>query len=170
MNPETSVDSLTSRLLDALDKEADHLRRVTDFLGELSRLIIKRDEAGLHALFGRVHEETLSHESSENERGRVTVLLAGAVGCAPAELTLSMLERFVPAHHLQQLRRRRKELGEVVDALRKQHYSTSMLLGEMIRINRSLLAGLTGSSSGVTYGRGGRAKWAGTNNILNLRY
>jgi flagellar biosynthesis/type III secretory pathway chaperone len=170
MKPKMTMESLTTRLLDALDLEAQHLRMVTEFLATLSRMILKRDEAGLRDLFSRVHEETLVHESNESLRHELMVSLADLAGCPVSAVTLSMLERLVPAHQERQIQKRRQDLRKIVDELRKQHYGTTMLLGEMIRINRSLLAGITGGCNSTTYGRGGQAKWAGADNILNLRY
>lgn len=169
MKSQTTIESLTTGLLDALDREAEHLGRVTEFLAVLSRMIIKRDEAGLRELFSRVHEETLKHESNAGLRHELMVSLADLAGCRASAVTLSTLERLVPTHQ-RQIRKKRQDLRKTVDELRKQHYSTAMLLGEMIRINRSLLAGITGGCNGMTYGRGGQAKWAGADNILNLRY
>ncbi len=170
MTPQTTIDGLTARLLDALDLEAEHLRRVTEFLGILSRLILKRDEAGLRELFTRVHEETLTHDRNESARHELLASMAEIAGCPVSAVTLTMLERLVGAQQVQHIRRKRQDLSQLIAGLRKQHYGTTMLLGEMIRINRSLLAGITGGCNSTTYGRGGQAKWTGADNILNLRY
>jgi flagellar biosynthesis/type III secretory pathway chaperone len=170
MNKQMTIESLADRLLETLDREAAHLRIITDHLASLSRLVLKRDEAALYGLLEEVREEAANRSRSENARGELTTALAAAIGCRPSEITLSMLEKHVSRQQEQQLRKRGANLRLLVADLQKQHYSTSMLLCEMIRINRTLLAGITGSSNGVTYGRGGQAKWSGSDNILSVRY
>jgi hypothetical protein len=169
MNGQTSIESVIEQLLASLDREAEHLSKVIDYLGDLSRLILKRDEDGLHELLEQTRQETLLRDSTEDERKKLIAIIARIVNCAPSSVTLSMLEDVVPSCRVA-LQKRRTKLRQQVELLRKQHYSTTMLLGEMIRINRSLLAAITGTSGNVTYGRGGQAKWAGADNILNLRY
>lgn len=169
MNGQTSIELIVERLLQTLEQEAEHLAKVTDYLAELSRLIMRRDEKGLQDLLDRTREETLTQNSADMERKGLVVTIAGLIGCAPASVTLSMLEETVPSY-ASVLKEKRLRLRRLVEDLRRQHYSTTMLLGEMIRINRSLLAVITGNKGGVTYGRGGQAKWAGAENILNLKY
>jgi hypothetical protein len=169
MNGQATIESLIERLLLTLDHEAEHLGRVTEYLTQLSRLILKRDEQGLQELLDQARLETLSKENYDAQRHSLVASIASAIGCQVPDVTLSMLERVAPEyrHPLQQ---KRTHMRKLVEDLRMQHYSTTMLLGEMIRINRSLLAGITGGTGGVTYGRGGRTKWAGAENILNLKY
>jgi flagellar biosynthesis/type III secretory pathway chaperone len=169
MNRQMTTDSLIDSLLQALDGEAEHLRKVTDYLAELSRLILKRDEMGLKDLLEQARHETLVRNQSDTDRHRIVAAMAGAMGCPPSAVTLSMLAEAVPVRR-QELQARRASLRRMVEELRNQHYSTSMLLGEMIRINRSLLASITGNAGNMTYGRSGSARWSGADNILNLRY
>jgi len=170
MKSSKTIESLTDELLEALDQEAGHLQKVTEFLATLSRLIMKRDEAGLRELFCRVHDETVVHQDIENRRYQLIASIAEITGCKVQEITLSMLEKLVPDSYRQHVIARKRSLKQIIDSLRKQHYSTTMLLSEMVRINRSLLAGITGGCSSMTYGRGGQARWSGADNILNLRY
>ncbi len=169
MNRQNTIESITDRLLRTLDQEAEHLSKVIEYLAELSRLILKRDEGSLQELLEQTRQETLLRDSAEADRKELIAGIAEAAGCQPSAVTLSMLEEVVPAYR-PVLHEKRLHLRKLVEDLRKQHYSTTMLLGEMIRINRSLLAGITGNKGNVTYGRGGQAKWAGADNILNLRY
>jgi hypothetical protein len=142
----------------------------SDLLAALSRLILKRDEPALHDLLQEVMVETADRSRNEAVRGELTAALAAVIGCQPSTITLSMLEKHVSPQQEQQLQKKRVQLRLLVGELQKQHNSTTMLLCEMIRINRTLLAGITGNSSSMTYGRGGQAKWNGTNNILSVRY
>jgi hypothetical protein len=169
MNSQMDIESITDRLLGTLDREAEHLGKVIEYLAELSRLVLKRDERGLQELLEQTRHETLLRDSTEGDRKELIATIADIVGCQPSAVTLSMLEGVVPVYQ-PVLHEKRLHLRQLVEDLRKQHYSTTMLLGEMIRINRSLLAGITGNRGNVTYGRGGRAKWTGADNILNLRY
>ena len=170
MSRQMPIESMIDLLLGSLDQEAEHLGRVTEYLASLSRLIVKRDEAGLNELLGQVHREAQAHEANERLRVEMTNSLARLLGCQATEVTLSKLEKSVGGQTSLLLQKKRIQLRKLVDELRKQHYSTMMLLVEMIRINRSLLAGITGGSDSITYGRGGQARWAGADNILNLRY
>jgi hypothetical protein len=170
MNKQMTIESLTDRLLEALDREAAYLSSITDHLATLSRLVLKRDESALNDLLEEVKDETSNRIRNETARGELTAALATVIGCQTSAITLTMLEKHVSRQQELQLQKRGAQLRILVGDLQKQHYSTSMLLCEMIRINRTLLAGITGGSNGMTYGRGGQAKWNGTDNILSMRY
>jgi flagellar biosynthesis/type III secretory pathway chaperone len=169
MNQQMTIEPLVEKLLGALDQETACLRASTDHLVALNRLILKRDVTGLNSLLEQIRIESAIRDSNEINRDELMMSLASVIGCQISAVTLSMLERLVPTQQ-PLLQQKRTQLRRLIDELRKQHYSTSMLLGEMIRINRSLLAGITGRSDSMTYGRGGRTTWAGADNILNLRY
>jgi hypothetical protein len=170
MNRDMTIEPLIDRLLEALESETSQLSCITDLLAELSRLILKRDEAALQTLLDHVRDEVAQRSSNEARRRGCMATIASLLGCDESALTLTMLERYVSPEKARQLQQRKAQLRLKVAELRRQHYSTTLLLTEMIRINRTLLAGITGSRDTMTYGRGGQAKWAGADNILSVRY
>jgi flagellar biosynthesis/type III secretory pathway chaperone len=170
MNSQADIEPQVDRLLGILDCEAAYLSLAAERLSAVSRLVLKRDVAALEELLEEIRNESDERARCEAARRELICSLALTTGCDASTITISMLEKHVGRDRQQLLAEKKLQLRRLIEEVRKQLASTGMLLSEMIRINRSLLAGLTGRTGNITYSRNGRARWAGADNILNLKY
>lgn len=166
------VEEKVDGLLDALDKDVEHIQQSLSRLNELRSLAIKRDEAALCKLLEGIQADSQDYRSHELNRQEIRKELAVAVGCSFEQMTLSRLENQLPAEKWARVRRRKEQLSTLTSKLRMEHLSTTMLLQELARFNRLLLNSILdfGKSGTVTYDSNGATSRDTDTAFVNLHF
>lgn len=175
MQETEQFEKLVDDLLSVLDEDIRLVETSLSHLDGLRGLVIKRDESSLRALIATIERDRKFYVANELKRQEIRQVLAAMLGCSPEEMTLSKLEErtvcdtgqsgallALPANRQIAVSERKTKLKALVDKLRREHSSTTMLLSECARFNKLLLLGIFGSSDehiGVTYTAAGNTRW-----------
>jgi len=142
-----SVQDKVNELLAVLDKDIQHIQDSLSWLNELRSLVIKRDDAALSKLLQRIRAESDSYVRNDQQRQSLRKDLANALSCRVEQITLSRLMAILPEEKKAQGGSRRAgsltnikaKLTALVEQLKKEHLSTSLLLSDCARFNNLLL-------------------------------
>jgi hypothetical protein len=161
MKAETaSIEEKAERLLDCLDKDAQHIQESLQQLNEMRRLVIKRDEAALGKLLQNIQAEAGLYKQHELRRKSIRKELAECLGSGVEQVTLSALAASVTEEKKERLTQMKEKLRSLCAELKKEYLSTSLLLAECARFNNLLLRGIfnLGHAELVHYSSNGATK------------
>jgi len=176
-----AVQDKVNELLAVLDKDIQHIQDSLSWLNELRSLVIKRDDAALSKLLQSIRAQSDSYVSNEQQRQSLRKDLANALGCrvdpvreprledsglqekssnGVEQVTLSRLASILPEEKKAQVIDIKTKLRALVEQLKKEHLSTSLLLSDCARFNNLLLRAVfdLGKTGTVYYSPNGVAK------------
>ena len=136
------IEEKIDALLTCLDNDVQHLQKGILQLDELRRLVIKHDDDALSILLEEIQTEVDDYKRHERKRQSIWRELAAVLGYDLKQMTLSTLETILPKAITGRITEKKKQIRGLVEELRKEHVSTSMLLLECARINHTLLKGI----------------------------
>jgi hypothetical protein len=144
-----SIDDKINELLLILDRDIQHIQKSLSRLDDLRCFVIKRDDESLLKLLENIQSETNSYRENELRRGQLREELASEFGCGAEQITLSRLEAKLSGEKKVEVAEKKHKLRLLVGKLKKEHFSTMMLLSDCARFNRMLLKSI------FEFGRGG---------------
>jgi len=167
----TAIQNKVDELLAVLDKDIQHIQDSFSWLNELRSLVIKRDDIALSRLLQSIRAESDSYVSNEQQRQSLRKDLANALGCRVEQITLSRLVAILPEEKKAQVINIKTKLRVLVEQLKKEHLSTSLLLSDCARFNNLLLRAIfdLGKTGTVYYSPNGVAKRQTDTAFVSLR-
>jgi len=173
-----ALEAAVKDLAEALDESIRLQEETLTCLEAGTRAVVRRDvaaiEGGLEALGSLVDRLRGAEARQRAARTR----LAEALGRPGAEATLGRLERDLPPTLARRLAERRARLRDLVPAVRRAHLRMTLLVSEVSRLNRVLLAAFVPESSvPQTYRTDGKPEsppagsraWSGGGAVLDAR-
>jgi len=159
-------------LLDVLDGDIARIQQNLLRLNKLRILVIKRDDVSLSRLLESIYAESDSYKNCELKRQSLRRELADALGCSLEEMTLSRLETAIGREKRQRIIERKVKLGSLIEELRREVLSTSLLLSECARFNNLLLKNILGfdDAETVTYNSSGSASRQSESALVNFKF
>jgi hypothetical protein len=154
------IEDKVHRLLVCLDRDVQHMQESLQQLDEMRRLVIKRDEAALSKLLESIQGASDDYRNQESNRKAIRKELAESLGYDIERMTLSALESCVPEAQRHQLTQMKTKLRLLSAELKKEYFSTALLLSECARFNNMLLKGILGigKTESVHYKSNGQTK------------
>jgi len=167
----TEIEDKVDELLACLDKDSRHIQESLSQLNKLRSLVIKRDDAGLGTLLKIIHAESDSYINHESKRQTIRKELANALGCNTEQMTLSALEASLPKGKKAQVTKKKAKLMSLIEELKKEYLSTTLLLSECTRFNNLLLKSIfdLGKTGTVYYNSNGATKQQTDMAFVNLQ-
>ena len=168
----TTIENKVDELLAVLDEDIRYIRDGLLQLNELRSSVIKRDDAALNRLLSTIRAKADSYAANESKRQALRKDLANALGCNVEQMTLTKLASRLPIEKKAQVAGKKVELRTLINDLKKEHLSTSMLLSECARFNSLLLRTIfdLGKTGTVTYRANGAANRQMDGTFVNLRF
>jgi len=166
------IEDKVDELLTFLDEDSRHIQDSLSKLNELRSLVIKRDNAALGRLLESIQAESDSYRSHELKRQSIRKDLANALGCNLEQMTLSRLEANLPKEKKEQVILRKTKLKSLINELKKEHLSTTLLLSECARFNNMLLKSIfdLGKTDVVYYDSNGATRRQTDTAFVNLQF
>ncbi len=170
------LENKLDELLSHLEGDIIYLQNCLQYLDELRRLVIKRDETGLRGLLDVIQAESDSHKKHESARQLIRKELADCLGCSCEQMTLTALESGriagLPQDKHIHITSCRAKLKALIDRLKVEYSSTAMLLSECSRFNSLILKSVfaLGKTGGIYYNASGAAKRQNESAFVNLRF
>lgn len=166
-----AIQDKVDELLVVLDKDIQHIQDSLSWLNELRSLVIKRDDTALSKLLEGIRAEADSYAANELKRRSVRTDLANALGKSYEQMTLSALEAALPKEKKAQVASRKTRLRTLIEELKKEHLSTSLLLSDCAGFNNMLLRTVfeLGETGTVYYEPNGTTKRRTDTTLVNLR-
>lgn len=167
----TEIEDKVDELLACLDKDSRHIQESLLQLNKLRSLVIKRDDAGLDTLLKIIQTESDSYRNHESKRQTIRKELANAFGCNIKQMTLSALEASLPKGKKAQVTKKKAKLMSLIEELKKEYLSTTLLLSECTRFNNLLLKSIfdLGKTGTVYYNSNGATKQQTDMTFVNLQ-
>ncbi len=167
----TEIEDKVDELLACLDKDSRHIQQSLLQLNKLRSLVIKRDDAGLGTLLKIIQTESDSYRNHESKRQTIRKELANALGCNTKQMTLSALEVSLPKGKKAQVTKKKAKLMSLIEELKKEYLSTTLLLSECTRFNNLLLKSIfdLGKTGTVYYNSNGATKQQTDMAFVNLQ-
>jgi hypothetical protein len=158
-------------LLSVLDKDIQHIQKSLSWLNELRGLVIKRDYKELSKLLQTIQTEADSYAATESQRLSLRKDLANALGCNIKQVTLSALAAALPEEKKVRIENRKIKLKGLIQELRKEHLSTTLLLSDCARFIRQILKALfdLGGKRTVFYSPNGAARKLTETTFVNMK-
>jgi len=148
------------QLLAALDEEIRLLEIRTSQMKALSAAIVERAESAMENLLGEMQQAQDAQAGVDARLKQTRAALAGDLACPERDVKLGWLAERLGEPQRTQIRRRRRRVLDLAEALRQQQLRTSILLAECARVNRLLLESLFPRSKAVdTYSGRGPERW-----------
>jgi len=168
----TTIENKVDELLAVLDEDIRYIHDGLLQLNELRSAVIKRDDAALHRLLGTARVKADFHAANESNRQTLRKELANALDCNVEQMTLTKLENHLPIEKKSQVASKKNELKALINELKKEHLSTSILLSECARFNNLLLRSIfdLGKTGTLTYRANGAANRQMDGTFVNLRF
>ncbi len=165
------VSNGVDELLTVLDKDIQHIQESLSWLNELRGLVIKRDYAALSKLLQTIQTEADSYAATESQRLSLRKDLANTLGCSVEQVTLSALEAALPEEKKVRIENKKIKLKGLIQELRKEHLSTTLLLSDCARFIRQLLKALfdLGGKRTVFYSPNGATKKLTETTFVNMK-
>lgn len=159
------------KLLVCLDNDILHIEQNLSQLNELRTLIIKRDDAALVKLLENIQKMSEIYQENESNRLSIRKELADALGYTCEQVTLSVLEAKLPETERCQITERKIKLKSLIEKLKKEHLSTTMLLSECARFNNIILKNIFnfGRTEIISYDSKGETKRQTETAFMNLK-
>ncbi len=166
------IEDKIDELLTVLDEDIRHIENSLSWLNELRTLVIRRDDAALQRLLESMRIEVDSYASNESRRRSIRKELAVALGCRCEEVTLSGLEPALPQEKAEQVTYRKTVLKKLIEQIKKEYRSTTLLLLDCARFNNLLLRAVfdLGKAETVYYNSDGAARRRTDTSLLNMRF
>ena len=157
---EAGIEDKVDRLLACLDQDVQQIQESLLQLNEIRRLVIKRDEAALGKLLESIQAGMNGYSEHELKRKSILKELAESLGCSFEQMTLSALEVNLPQATKDRVTQMKAKLRSLSAELKKEYFSTALLLSECARFNNMLLRGIfdLGKAESVHYGSNGATK------------
>ena len=168
----TEIEGKVDELLACLDEDSQHIQESLSQLNKLRSFVIKRDDSGLGKLLKIIQAESDSNRNQESKRQTIRKELANALGYKAEQLTLSVLEANLSKQKQAQVIKKKTKLMSLIKELKKEYFSTALLLSECARFNNLLLKSIfdLGKTGAVYYNSNGAAKQQTDMNFVNLRF
>jgi len=167
------IDLQVDELLKYTEADAQRLQNSLSLLDELRKLVIKRDEAGLHKLLKAIQVlPTKGGADIQSQREAARRRLAEMLGWEIRETTLSRLETVVSEARRHAIAERKAQLMSLTMSLRTEYSRTAILLSECARFNRLLLDNIlkSGRITGVTYTSDGSKKQQSQTAFVDMHF
>ncbi|MHC4072820.1 MAG: hypothetical protein ACYSWW_01340 [Planctomycetota bacterium] len=172
MNPTAiGIEDKVDELLACLDTDVRHIQEKLSQLNELRSLVIKRDDAALGKLLESIQVKSGSYRSNESSRQAIRKELANILGHGLEQMTMSALEASLPDAKREQVNRMKTKLRSLTEELKKEHFSTTLLLSECTRFNSLLLRSVfdLGQTGAVYYNSNGTTRRQADTAFVNLQ-
>jgi hypothetical protein len=172
MSEQTIEFSLKVRdLLDALQRDIEHIERTISYLNEIRGLVIKRDEQGLGRLLDTIRTEAQEHSANEQNRRLIREDMAELLDCRPEKLTMSVLQRRADGLAKEAVAETQRKLKVMVARLQREYAATVSLICDCSRINSHLLKVIfeRGSAGVACYDSSGQMKRRPDAAFMNMR-
>ncbi|OHB75268.1 MAG: hypothetical protein A2Z25_20550 [Planctomycetes bacterium RBG_16_55_9] len=165
------IEEKVDALLTCLDKDVQHLQEGLVQLDELRRWVIKRDDAALGRLLEKLQMKVNDYRRHERDRQSIRQDLATALGCDLGQVTLSALETSLPKARKDQVAEKKNKIKSLIEAFRREHLKTALLLSECVRFNNRLLRSLfdMGKVEDFGYDSNGAARRHANTALVNLQ-
>ena len=168
----TEIEDKVDELLACLDKDSQHIQESLSQLNALRSFVIKRDDSGLGKLLKVIQAESDSYRKHESKRQTIRKELANSLGYNPEQLTLSVLEANLSKQKKAQVINKKTKLMSLIKELKKEYFSTALLLSECARFNNLLLKSIfdLGKTGAVYYNSNGITKQQTDTAFMNLQF
>lgn len=165
------IEDKVDELLACLDKDSEHIEENLSQLNKLRSLVIKRDDAGLSKLLEIIQIGTENYKNNESQRQNIRKELANALGCETQKITLSSLESSLSKEKMLQVKKMKAKLMSLVNELKKEYLSTTLLLSECARFNNILLKSIFNfdKTGAVYYNSNGTTKRQTETAFVNMQ-
>jgi len=159
-------------LLSVLDRDVEHLETSLSQLDRMRELVVRRDDAGLGALLEMVRGQAENFAQNESRRQLLRAELAQILNEPAEQITLTRLECMLAGHKRTQLAEKKQRLRSLTARVKKEHFSTRLLLADCARFNRMLLKKIFDicSESTVTYSSGGSVNKEDAATFVNVKF
>ena len=160
------------QLLEVLDADAEQMNRNLRWLEQLRELLVKRDEKALHRLLQHIQAQSSKHQETETRRCQLRNELARAMACSADKVTLSMLAESVCQPRSSRITEKKHTLNELAARLKREYFTTTMLIADCSRFNRHLLDTVFGfnRNKNTTYSIRGQKRQNTESSIVNLKF
>ncbi len=167
----TEIEDKVDKLLACLDEDSQHIQESLSQLNKLRSFVIKRDDSGLGKLLKIIQAESDSYRNHESKRQTIRKELANALGYNTEQLTLSVLEANLSKQKKAQVINKKTKLMSLIKELKKEYFSTALLLSECARFNNLLLKSIfdLGKTGAVYYNSNGITKQQTDMAFVNLQ-
>lgn len=168
----SEIEDKVDELLVCLDTDVRNMQESLSHLNELRSLVIKRDDAALGKLLEGIQAGSDQHGAHESHRQSIRRGLAEMIGCNFEQMTLSALASYLPESRRGQVVEMQTKLRELIEELKKEHSSTTLLLSECARLNSLLLRTVfdLGHTGAVYYNSSGATKRQVDTAFMNLQF
>jgi len=166
------IEEKVDELLVCLDTDVRHIQESLANLHELRSLVIKRDDTALGKLLENIRASANKYSDNESNRQSIRKELANTLGCDIEQMTLSTLASYLPEDRSEQMTRMQTKLRALSGELKKEHFSTAMLLSECARFNSLLLRSVfdLSQTGAVYYNSNGATKRQVDTAFMNLQF
>jgi len=166
------IEDKVDQLLIVLDEDIRNIVETLSRLNDLRCLVVKRDDVSLYKLLESIKSESKSYKENELKRQSLREELAIASNCSLKQMTLSKLEAELSGEKKAKVTERRTKLKTLIEQLKKELLSTTMLLSDCARFNSVLLKSVLefGHAGTITYGPKGSAERQTNSAFVNLQF
>ncbi len=166
------IEEKVDELLACLDTDVKHIQESLSNLDELRSLVIKRDDTALGKLLENIQARANQYSNNESNRQSIRKDLANTLGCDIEQMTLSKLTSCLPEAERERLTQMQTKLRALSGELKKEHFSTAMLLSECARFNSLLLRSVfdLSQTGAVYYNSNGATKRQIDTAFMNLQF
>jgi hypothetical protein len=166
--PASPPPEMLRRLTDSLDCQIDLLGRREAELDALSESIIANDNDRMERVLDEM-AQSRQHQAQADARFQAARdELAGRLGWPAGNTRLERLLGIVGQNDRRLLARRRRQVTDLAERIRRKHRQTAVLLAECARINRLLIECIVGPGQRVTlYGQHGQQHWRGCGSLMD---
>lgn len=162
------IDPLLRELQVILDEQVVLLETRLAQTKDLFQSIARYDDDALEKLLPRMETQMQRQSLQDANLRRCRGALARVVGCDPGRLQLGELCSHLSPGQWAPVEARRQRIFSLVQALRRTHMETVLLLNECARVNRLLLASLfPGAQSVTVYDAGGATHWRDRSGLVD---
>lgn len=166
------IEEKVDELLACLDTDVKHIQESLANLNELRSLVIKRDDTALGKLLENIQAGANRYGANESNRQSIRKGLANILGCGIEQMTLSTLVSCLPEAKKELMTQMQTKLRALTAELKKEHFSTAMLLSECSRFNSLLLRSVfdLDQTGAVYYNSNGATKRQVDTAFMNLQF
>jgi hypothetical protein len=167
-----SISSEVEKLLVVLDKDIQQIEQSLSILDQLRSLLIKHDDAAMNKLLGNIQADVDNYAANQLERQSIRKELANRLGCNIEQMTLSKLGTVLMGDKRIQIADRKGKLKALISKLKKEYFSTALLLSECARFNNLLLRSIfdLGKVGTIIYSSDGSASQQTNMNLVDLKF
>jgi len=158
--------------VDVLDEDIRYLETALSHLDALRGLLIKRDDAALRELLGRVARHADERAAGDRRRETLIAELASTLGCEADGVTLSTLQAVLPVENRGDLIKRQRRLKTLIGELRREYRLTAILVSDCAKFNRALLRTVfkVDGADTLTYSPSGTVRPRANAGLMSLHF